>query len=210
MLLSVRSVRLKLCATEWFDTDEIICSWDQNRERLDLYYWVLAVLGSVNFMFYMIFARSYKYKRVDKRDVSKDSRSFEWNMSELGLMQKPTLFRHMNSLKAVKEEEHMPDESPQSTSNHTSEPSPVWGPRTLIQMTRNYPCFVIIADTIWFYTNRRVRARKTHKNTMEVIDSEFENIVGRFAVLNKCEDSRRLLFKVFLSTKTQNVNHHQI
>ncbi|CAM6097449.1 unnamed protein product [Calypogeia fissa] len=95
-----------------------------DRERLDLYYWVLVALGGVNFIFYMISARWYSYKKVDTRVFVTDSRSFEWNMSELGLMQKPTLFKHISSLKAVmeeeKEEERTPEESPLKSSNYTS------------------------------------------------------------------------------------------
>ncbi|KAL2641596.1 hypothetical protein R1flu_009183 [Riccia fluitans] len=74
---------------------------DPNGGHLSYYYWLLAAMGSVNLVLYTLTAICYRYKKVDRIPVSTDSRSFEWNASELGLMQKPTLFSHIHALKVA-------------------------------------------------------------------------------------------------------------
>ncbi|KAG6555170.1 hypothetical protein Mapa_003209 [Marchantia paleacea] len=72
-----------------------------NRGHLNYYYWLLAAMASVNLVLYILSAICYRYKKVDTSCPSMDSRSFEWNASELGLMQKPTLFNHIQALKVA-------------------------------------------------------------------------------------------------------------
>ncbi|BBN01101.1 protein MpNPF2 [Marchantia polymorpha subsp. ruderalis] len=78
-----------------------IHSGDLNGGHLNYYYWLLAAMASVNLVLYMLSAICYRYKKVDTSCPSMDSRSFEWNASELGLMQKPTLFNHIQALKVA-------------------------------------------------------------------------------------------------------------
>lgn len=41
-----------------------------NRSRLDYFYWFLAGLSSINFLFFLLFAHLYKYKQVSAFDIT--------------------------------------------------------------------------------------------------------------------------------------------
>ncbi|KAL3677863.1 hypothetical protein R1sor_020819 [Riccia sorocarpa] len=76
-----------------------------NGGHLSYFYWLLAAMGSVNLVLYTLTAICYRYKKVDRSLMSLDSRSFEWNASELGLMKKPTLFNHIQAMKVVADQQ---------------------------------------------------------------------------------------------------------